>query len=69
MVACISGKYDIVRYFIDKIPSLNWKNNVILFVTKKGQTPIHAAVFGGHIHVVELLLDHKADITIKDIVK
>ena len=30
MVASIAGKYDVVKYFIEKIPSLNWKNNVIL---------------------------------------
>jgi ankyrin repeat protein len=61
MVACLNGKLDIVEYFLDKIPNLNWKN-------KNGQTPLHAAVFGNQIEILKLLLKHKADITVKDIV-
>lgn len=61
MLACLSGRYEIVEYFVDKIPNLNWKN-------KNGQTPLHAAVYSNDIKIIELLLKHKADITMKDIV-
>ena len=58
--AVLNGRINIVEYFIDKIPNLNWKN-------KLGQTALHAAVFANHIKIVELLLKNKADITVKDI--
>jgi ankyrin repeat protein len=62
MLACLNGCLEIVEFFIDKIPNLNWKN-------KQGQTPLHAAVFSSHILVIEILLKHRADITLKDIVR
>lgn len=60
MIAILNGRYDIVEFFIDKIPNLNWKN-------KFGQSPLHAAVFANQIKIVELLLKYKADLTVKDI--
>lgn len=62
MVACLNGRTQVVEYFIDKIPNLNWKN-------KLGQTPLHAAVFSNHIEILELLLKYKADLSVVDIVK
>lgn len=61
IVACLNGRYEIVEYFVDKIPNLNWKN-------KYGQTALHAAVFSNNIKILELLLKYKADLTIKDVV-
>ena len=60
MNAILNDRYEIVEYFIDQLPNLNWKN-------KYGQTPLHAAVFSNQIKIVELLLKHKADLTVKDI--
>ena len=61
MLACLNNNVDIVEFFIDKIPNLNWKN-------KQGQTALHAAVFSNNLQILEILLKHKADITVKDIV-
>jgi ankyrin repeat protein len=62
MVACLNGRLEIVEYFISKIPNLNWKN-------KNGQTALHAAIFSNQLDVIKLLLEYKADITVKDIVR
>jgi ankyrin repeat protein len=61
MVACLNGKFEIAEYFIDKIPNLNWKN-------KNGQTALHAAIFTNQMDIIKLLLENKADVTVKDIV-
>jgi ankyrin repeat protein len=61
MLACLNNSIEIVELFVDKIPNLNWKN-------RQGQTALHAAIFADNIQILEILLKHKADITIKDIV-
>jgi len=60
MIACLNGNLKIVEYFVSTIPNLNWKN-------KNGQTALHASVFSNSMEILSLLLNHKADITIKDI--
>jgi len=60
ITAIINGKYDIVEYFVTRIPNLNWKN-------KMGQTPLHAAIYSNDVKIVELLLRYKADLTVKDL--
>jgi ankyrin repeat protein len=61
IIACIHNHKDIVRYFLNNLPNINWKN-------KNGQTALHAAIFKGNIDIIEILLKNKADIRIKDIV-
>jgi len=60
--ACLSNNVEIVKYFLTSLPNINWKN-------KMGQTALHAAIYSGNEKIVEMLLQHKADIRIKDIVK
>jgi ankyrin repeat protein len=59
VVAILNERINIVTYFIEKIPNLNWKN-------KQGQTALHAAVFASQFEIIEMLLTHKADISVKD---
>ena len=61
MIACLNGNLKIAEYFVNNIPNLNWKN-------RNGQTALHAAVFSNSMDILSLLLNNKADITIKDIV-
>lgn len=62
ILACINNHFDIVKYFLNDLPNINWKN-------KNGQTALHAAIFNGNIEIIDILLKNKADIRIKDIVK
>ena len=61
ILACMNDHFDIVKYFLNNLPNINWKN-------KNGQTALHAAIFNGNIEIIEILLKNKADIRIKDIV-
>jgi ankyrin repeat protein len=60
VTAILNGRIEVVEYFLQLLPNLNWKN-------KFGQTPLHAAVYANEIVIVELLLKHKADLTAKDV--
>lgn len=61
ILACLHNQIDIVKYYLEKLPNINWKN-------KMGQTALHAAIFSKNKKIIELLLLNKADIRIKDIV-
>lgn len=59
-LAALNGHLDTVNFL------LNQKNIKINVTDKAGRTPLIEAVFGGYTKVVEMLLKHGADITIKD---
>ncbi len=57
--AARDGFTDIARLLIDQGANVNW-------IDGEGVTPLILASFKGHIELVELLLAHKADVTVRD---
>ncbi|CAF1276546.1 unnamed protein product [Rotaria sp. Silwood1] len=60
-VACRCGKTSIAKWLLEKGANINIK-----LLKEPGSTPLHGAVYHGHISTVDLLLSHGADINIKN---
>ena len=50
MIACLRGRAEIARELVDRGADVN----------KTGWTPLHYAATGGHIEIMQMLLDHSA---------
>ncbi|CAF3336676.1 unnamed protein product [Rotaria sp. Silwood2] len=61
-VACRCGQTSVAKWLLEKGANVN-----IQLLTGAKSTPLHGAVFYGHVSTVDLLLSHGADINIKNI--
>jgi len=58
----MSGHFEIVQWLLNHRANPNHQGHLLA----NGWTPLHAAVFSGHVEVSRLLLQYKADIHTHD---
>lgn len=59
LFACSYGRVSVVAFLVERGADLAAH-------TRDGQTPLHCAVIGGHLDVVELLLQHRAPLDVEN---
>ena len=63
--ACRINNLTAIKFIMDKVVSEK-KQIDINALSTGGQTPLMKAVEGGNIHIISILLEANADLTIKD---